>query len=128
GHLLTAVKSGGQVAFDRSWNRGQALSVGEAMALGLEIVVPIFASTTSLPAPFPAGNRASHPAAPTHTLTGREMEVLRLLRSGKADLDISGELFIGVRTVQTHVSRILAKLGVNSRSEAVARAIRDGVI
>ena len=127
-HLLTAVKANGRLAFDRGWNQGQTLSPEEAMAIALEIVVPVSASATSSLASFPARRAVSHATGPTHALTGREMEVLRLLRSGKADRDISGELFIGIRTVQTHVARILAKLGVNSRSAAVARAIRDGLI
>ena len=127
-HLLAATKADGQLTFDRGWSRGQTLSLEDAKALGLEIVVPVSASTTSPLPSFSAGGAVSHATGPTHALTGREMEVLRLLRSGKADRDISGELFIGIRTVQTHVARILAKLGVNSRSAAVARAVRDGLI
>lgn len=127
-HFLAAAQADGQLTFERGWSRGQTLSLEDAKALGLEIVVPASASTTSSPPSFSVRSSVSRATGPTHALTGREMEVLRLLRSGKADRDISGELFIGIRTVQTHVSRILAKLGVNSRSAAVARAVRNGLI
>jgi LuxR family maltose regulon positive regulatory protein len=55
-------------------------------------------------------------------LSSREVEVLRLLVAGASNQDIARELFIGANTVKTHVSRVLAKLGVRSRSAAAARA------
>lgn len=56
------------------------------------------------------------------TLTRREVEVLRLLSSGASNRAIADELVVGLPTIKTHVSRILAKLDVRSRGEAVARA------
>ncbi|HRN50634.1 MAG TPA: LuxR C-terminal-related transcriptional regulator [Anaerolineales bacterium] len=55
------------------------------------------------------------------TLTPREVEVLQLLVQGATNQDIADALFITVRTVKAHVSNILAKLGVASRAEAIAR-------
>ncbi|MGM9951449.1 MAG: response regulator, partial [Lysinibacillus sp.] len=49
-------------------------------------------------------------------LTEREMEVLLLLAQGKTNQDIADELFIGIKTVKTHVSNILSKLGVQDRT------------
>lgn len=63
-------------------------------------------------------------AAPTHGLTARELEVLRLLTVGRSNREIAGELFISVKTVSVHVSNILGKLGVGSRGEAAATAHR----
>jgi DNA-binding NarL/FixJ family response regulator len=54
------------------------------------------------------------------SLTRREQEVLDLLAEGKAEADIAEELFITRKTVATHIQRILGKLGVNSRAQAVA--------
>jgi NarL family two-component system response regulator LiaR len=54
--------------------------------------------------------------------------VLSLVAAGKTDKDIADELFIGVRTVQSHVANLLDKLEVNARSAAVARALRAGII
>jgi two-component system, NarL family, nitrate/nitrite response regulator NarL len=59
-------------------------------------------------------------------LTTRELEVLRLLAEGMRQKMIARELVISPKTVGTHIQRILAKLGVHSRAEAVAVAHREG--
>jgi len=61
-------------------------------------------------------------------LTGREIQVLQLLADGGRQDVIAKELFISPKTVATHIQRILTKLGVHSRTEAVAIAYRDGLI
>ncbi|MDQ3942872.1 MAG: response regulator transcription factor [Actinomycetota bacterium] len=61
-------------------------------------------------------------------LTERETEVLRLLARGKANRQIAQELFVGEKTVKAHVSRILAKLGVQSRTQAALHAVRIGLV
>jgi DNA-binding NarL/FixJ family response regulator len=60
----------------------------------------------------------------TGTLTGREQEVLELLGFGLSNSDIAARLFISRRTAEHHVSNILAKLGLGSRAEAIAFAVR----
>ena len=63
------------------------------------------------------------PSAPRAVgLTPREVEVLRLLMTGKSNRQIAEALFISGKTVSVHVTNILAKLGVHSRLEAAARA------
>jgi LuxR family maltose regulon positive regulatory protein len=54
-------------------------------------------------------------------LTERELEVLRLLSSGKSNAEIGGHLFVAVGTVKAHTSRIYGKLGVRNRVEAIAK-------
>jgi non-specific serine/threonine protein kinase len=66
------------------------------------------------------------PAEPTTTLTARERAVLRLLADGRTDREIAAALFVSRRTVATHVAHVFAKLGVNSRAAAAARAVRLG--
>jgi DNA-binding NarL/FixJ family response regulator len=61
-------------------------------------------------------------------LTGREREVLALLAAGLGQQAIAGELFISSKTVATHIQRILPKLGVRSRAQAVALAHREGLV
>jgi NarL family two-component system response regulator LiaR len=61
-------------------------------------------------------------------LTDREREILRLLAGGMRNDDIARKLFISPQTVQTHVRNLLAKLGVHSKLEAVAFAVKHGVI
>ena len=68
-------------------------------------------------------NRMFQPA-----LTNREIEVLRLLARGMRNKEIAGELKISDETAQGHVKNILAKLSVHDRTEAVAVAIRRGIV
>jgi NarL family two-component system response regulator LiaR len=61
-------------------------------------------------------------------LTERETEVLRLLAQGQANKEIARALNIGEKTVKTHVSNILAKLSVPSRTQAALYAVRIGLV
>jgi DNA-binding NarL/FixJ family response regulator len=61
-------------------------------------------------------------------LTDRETDVLKLLAQGKSNKEISQALNIGEQTVKTHVSHILDKLGVPSRTQAALYAIRNGLV
>jgi NarL family two-component system response regulator LiaR len=63
----------------------------------------------------------------TESLSDCETEVLRLLARGKANKEIAQHLGIGERTVKSHVSNILAKLGVQSRTQAALQATRMGL-
>jgi DNA-binding NarL/FixJ family response regulator len=62
------------------------------------------------------------------TLSEREVDVLRLLARGLANKEIAGELSIAEKTVKTHVSSILGKLGVQSRTQAALYAGRIGLV
>jgi DNA-binding NarL/FixJ family response regulator len=64
----------------------------------------------------------------TVELTSRELEVLRLVGAGKANKEISAELGISERTARTHVSNILSKLGLSSRTQAALWAVREGLV
>jgi DNA-binding NarL/FixJ family response regulator len=62
------------------------------------------------------------------TLTERETEVLRLLAQGQSNKEIARHLSIGEKTVKTHVSSILGKLNVSSRTQAALYAVRIGLV
>ena len=64
---------------------------------------------------------------PAERLTDREREVLRLVGAGKANKEIAAELVITERTARTHVSNILHKLGLASRTQAALWAVREGL-
>ena len=68
----------------------------------------------------PSGRQVEGPGS----LTPREAEVLALVTEGRSNKQIAAELSLGLRTVESHVSNVLAKLGASSRTEAVARALR----
>ncbi len=67
------------------------------------------------------------PAQALAGLTRREANVLRLMADGQSDQDIADALFISKRTASSHVASVMSKLGVDSRTAAVALAIRSGV-
>ena len=102
--------------FDAAWHEGRGMSYAEAIGEAMAI-------TTA----------AGEPAAPiprqetSLALSPRELEVVRLLAQGCSDKEIAASLYIGVRTVQTHIANVFAKLGVNGRAEAAAVAVRRGL-
>jgi DNA-binding NarL/FixJ family response regulator len=67
-------------------------------------------------------------ALATSVLTSREREVLVLLARGRSQGQIAAELVISAKTVATHIQRILAKLGVHSRAQAVSVAYRERLV
>lgn len=71
---------------------------------------------------------ASQPPKPGFDLTQRECEILVLLVEGLNNTQIAGRLTVSPSTVKTHVSNILSKLGVSSRTEAAALALRIGLV
>ena len=71
---------------------------------------------------------AKDAAVPTYGLTSRELEVLRWLAAGLTNRAIADEMVVAVRTVDTHVSSILSKLGVSSRSAATSFAHRHELV
>ena len=71
---------------------------------------------------------ASQPPVPGHDLTERERVVLALIVEGLNNTQIAGRLFISPSTIKSHVSSILSKLGVASRTEAVALALRHKLV
>jgi DNA-binding NarL/FixJ family response regulator len=77
-------------------------------------------------APAPPTPPPADPARGTG-LTPRELEILGLIVEGRANREIAEALFVSPRTVENHVTSILAKLGVPSRTAAVATARRLGL-
>ena len=71
---------------------------------------------------------ATRPPAPAYDLTPREQDVLELMVKGMSNPEIADRLVIGRATAKFHVSNILSKLGVSSRTEAVALALQEKLI
>lgn len=115
---ITAARAAiGDASFAAAWDAGRDLPLAEAVAEAI----------ASPPHAAPATPPDTKPGLP-YGLTAREQDILRLIAAGRRDLDIAEELFIGRRTVQSHVTSIFAKLQVGTRAEATAVAIRLGLV
>jgi DNA-binding NarL/FixJ family response regulator len=78
--------------------------------------------------PLLAAGLASRATPKTPTLSKREREILRYLSHGLTNEDIGRQIYISPETVRTHVRRAIAKLGARTRTQAVATALRRGLI
>ena len=106
----------------------EALEIGTRLgARPLVNAVHETAGRGGLPTAGWPGSPATRPKS-SYGLTPRELEVLRVVAQGHSNDEIAGELFISPKTVSVHVSNILAKLGVASRSQATSLAYREGLV
>jgi NarL family two-component system response regulator LiaR len=94
----------------------------------LERVGEIVAEIESLPRPVEdVIGTVSGGGPPDSSLTAREHEIVRLIAKGRSNQEIADELFISLRTAQTHVSNVLTKLELGSRAAVAAYAVRNGL-
>ena len=117
--ITRARASLGNERFTAGWDVGRALTLLEAVELANAIDV----TPATIPEHDPLATLAdSKPLSP------RERDVLRLIVEGLSDREIADALSIGRRTVNTHVTSILNKLGLSSRTAAATYAVRKGLI
>jgi ATP/maltotriose-dependent transcriptional regulator MalT len=108
--------------FNAAWEAGRSMTPESAIASIDESAGEIAASMER------GGLRQVDTTGLGFSLTRREVEVLQLLVEGRSDKEIGEALFISHRTAMTHVTNILNKLGVNSRTAAAAFAVRQGLV
>lgn len=124
GLVAEAFRAGVRAVLPSDISPGQLVAALEAVSAGLVVMHPSEV-TTALPAIAPTSPPVTGLAEP---LTRREREVLQMLASGVGNKEIAAQLVISEHTVKFHVTSILGKLGAASRTEAVALAIRLGLI
>jgi DNA-binding NarL/FixJ family response regulator len=91
------------------------------------VAPPIYVAR-DVPAVLRHGERSPSAARSVPHLTPRELEVLRLVGDGKPNKEIAAQLGISEPTARRHVSNILAKLGLSSRTQAALWAVREGLV
>jgi NarL family two-component system response regulator LiaR len=121
--LFPAVRAGAAGYLLKDVQPAELVSAIRAVQRGDALVHP--AATARLMEELGAG-RGPHPEG--STLTPREQEVLALIARGMANKMIARELGVAERTVKTHVSNILGKLGVTDRTQAALHAVREGLV
>ena len=97
-----------------------------ARAQELVAAVRAVAAGETVLSPRVVAHVLSGPGSAAASLTPRELEMLRGAARGLGNKQIAAELGVSARTVQTHLTRVFAKLGVSSRTEAVLHAIKMG--
>jgi DNA-binding CsgD family transcriptional regulator len=101
------------VAFETAWAEGASISLDTAVEEARAELHQLEAEAA---------------ARPSHRLTPRELEILGHIVAGQPDREIADVLSISPRTVQSHVANVFAKLNANTRAEAVAIAVRRGLV
>ncbi len=127
-HLLVeAVEAGASGFLGKDEAADEVLAAAKAAAEGEVLIDPV--TLTRLLHQVAKEREARRDAlALFEELTDREREILQLLAEGMRNDGIAQKLFISPQTVQTHVRNLLAKLGVHSKLEAVAFAVKHGAI
>jgi DNA-binding NarL/FixJ family response regulator len=112
------------VTAERLFDAVRVVAAGEAL-LAPAVTRRLISEFARLP---PKGTDQRAPAAAVAELTQRETEVLRLLAEGLSNLEIAVRLVVTEETVKTHVSRVLHKLGLRDRTQAVVLAYESGLV
>ncbi len=113
--IYRALKAGAQAYLWKSIRPKELVQALREVAAGRRVVPPDVAQKLA-------------ERLPQSDLTARELDVLRLIVGGRANKEIAVELRLSETTVKTHVANILAKLGVDDRTQAATAALQRGIV
>lgn len=119
--LVAAIEAGASGFVSKTRDLGDVTSAVRAAAAGESVISP------EMLARLLPRLRATEPQ-PHDSLTDREREVLTLLAEGLSNAAIADRLVVSVHTVRNHVANLSAKLGAHSKLEALAIAVREGLL
>ena len=106
----------GEGAFSTAWSRGTTMTVAQAIDFALGTI-------QTANAEIPPAEKDKFGG-----LTAREREVAALIAQGKSNKEIAEAMTVGVKTVETYVTRVLGKLGFDSRVQVATWAIEQGLL
>jgi DNA-binding NarL/FixJ family response regulator len=130
-HVYDALSAGASgfllkdVTAERLFDAVRVVAAGDALLAPTVTRRLIAEFARQRPRPSPEPSRAD---VIIEHLTPREVEVLRLVAEGLSNPEIAGRMFLGEQTVKTHVSRMLRKLGLRDRTQAVIAAYESGLV
>ena len=122
-HIVQLLEAGAMGYLPKTVSLDELLDAIRSVARGESVLPPAIAAVVVR---HIAGKGVAEEA--TQPLTDRELEVLQWAAQGLTNYDIAQRLYISVRTVEAHLTRVYNKLAVGSRTEAVVYAIRQGWI
>jgi DNA-binding NarL/FixJ family response regulator len=124
-YVFAALRAGASGFLLKDAPADQLLTAIRVIAAGDALIAP--SVTRRLIAAFAQQPTMTDQPAQLASLTPRERDVLRLLSRGMSNSEIAAALFLGEATIKTHVSRILTKLGLRDRVQAVVLAYESGL-
>jgi DNA-binding NarL/FixJ family response regulator len=125
-YVYEALRAGASGFLLKDATAAELVHAVRVIAAGDALLAP--SVTRRLIADFTRQPSGAPPPSSLASLTARETEVLRLIARGMSNTEISDTLVIAEQTTKTHVSRILAKLGLRDRAQAVVLAYESGLI
>ena len=124
--ILAALRAGALGYLTKDANRQQVAQAVRTAAAGTSVLDPAV-SARLLAAAGQAAPAGAEPLPVPDNLTAREVDVLRLVATGRSNREIASTLFLSEATVKSHINRIFAKTGVRDRAQAVQYAYRHGL-
>ncbi|WP_432826950.1 response regulator [Dactylosporangium sp. CA-092794] len=125
-YVYTALAAGASGFLLKDTPPQRIIAALHTIAAGDILIAPRI--THRLIAAYADKHRAAAGGARLNDLTGRETEVLRLVGTGLTNTEIAGRLVLSEATVKTHVKRLMGKLGLSSRAQAVVVAYESGLV
>lgn len=125
-YVYEALRSGASGFLLKDGPAEQLISAVRIVARGDALLAPRI--TRRLIAEFSRGGRLNAQSDQLDALTSRELDVLKLVARGLTNTEIASELYVAETTVRTHLGRILTKLGLRDRVQAVVLAYETGLV
>jgi len=125
-YVFDALRAGASGFLLKDTPAGQLTAAVRMIAAGDALLAPTI--TRRLIEEFTATSRTLPPPPGLDELTARELEVFRLVAKGLSNAEIATQLVIAETTVKTHVTRVLMKLGLRDRVQAVVLAYESGLV
>lgn len=128
GLVLEALRAGARGYLLKDITLEQLTEAVETLARGGSVVAPALTDRMLRALQTRQPPSSDVPSGTTRELTDRELDVLRLVASGYSNREIGDALFLAEGTVKNHISAVLGKLGARDRTNAVLRALHEGLL